>query len=412
MGFFIDIIATPLGWLMWFIYQGIPNYGAALIIFAIVTRTAQFPLGIKQHKSSIKMAAFRPRLDELKKKYGNNKQKYNEEMQKMMSQEGYKPLGGCLPQLVPFVLLFGLLEVVYKPLTYIVRITAELKDSAVEVANSLGAEFLENLLGSNALKDGAINVGNRLLDLNLIKLFNNSEAVELMKGNGHVEFVENFTDKIGRIDLSFFWIPGTDLSVIPTLAFNLLILVPIIAGAVTFMSTMLTMRISPTAQLGDQSGSGMMKGMTYIMPLLTVWMSFMFPVGLSLYWMIGGALGVVQAIILNKMYNPKELIAKEQEAMKARRKPSKKKVIYAETEEDVDNGGDINENTDDENADNKKRTPEQISAKEYEKRRIAEARKKLEETYGDDDVESGDNIKYNTKPKGKYNKNPKNKNLK
>ena len=370
MGFITDIIATPMGWLMWLIYSVVHNYGIALIIFGIITKAAQFPLGIKQHKTSIEMASFRPKLDALKKKYGNNKVKYNEEMQKMMSEEGYKPLGGCLPQLVPIILIFGLLDVVYKPLTYVLRISEDIINKGFEIARGIDLSILE-AAGAKALETDA---PGRFQQLDLIKLIQQAGVNPDVPGSILNNFDPDFVHKVQDFGLTFL---GINLGDVPTLAFNVLIIVPIFAGAIAMASTLISMRISPTMQMSAEAGGGggIAKGMMYFMPLLTLFFSFAFPVGLSLYWMMGNILAVGQALILNKMYNSKELIAQKQKEMEERKKSSKKKkVIVVESDDDEDA----------ENGKGKKKSTKKITEKNPQNKKIAEARRLLAEQYGEE----------------------------
>ncbi|KAA3384621.1 hypothetical protein F1912_12440 [Akkermansia muciniphila] len=80
MNFIYTIFGYPLGWVMWLCYNVIKNYGVALIVFTIILRIVQFPLSIKQQKSSARMALFKPKMDALQKKYKNDKAKQQEEM--------------------------------------------------------------------------------------------------------------------------------------------------------------------------------------------------------------------------------------------------------------------------------------------------------------------------------------------
>ena len=83
MGIVSEIIGIPLGWVMWLCYKVVRNYGVALIIFTLITKMLMFPMSLKRQKSSIKMAMIKPKLDNIQKKYANNKEKLNEEMMKL-----------------------------------------------------------------------------------------------------------------------------------------------------------------------------------------------------------------------------------------------------------------------------------------------------------------------------------------
>ena len=73
------------------------------------------PLMIKQQKSMAKMSVFTPMVNEIQQKYKNNQEKMQEEMVKLQQEYGYSPTAGCLPMLVNMLVLFGMVEVVYRP---------------------------------------------------------------------------------------------------------------------------------------------------------------------------------------------------------------------------------------------------------------------------------------------------------
>ncbi|MEG0614410.1 MAG: membrane protein insertase YidC, partial [Oscillospiraceae bacterium] len=134
MGFIGEIIGYPLGWIMWAIYQVFHNYGIAIVIFTIITRALLTPLSAKQEKSSARMMAFQPKLKALEKKYGKNKEKMQEEQMKLYSEEGINPMGSCLPLLIQFPILFGIIDVVYRPLTHILRFGSDIIEKASKIA--------------------------------------------------------------------------------------------------------------------------------------------------------------------------------------------------------------------------------------------------------------------------------------
>lgn len=119
MNFIYSLIGTPLGYILYFIYEiGITNIGIAIILFTFIIKLAMLPLSIKQQKNTAKSAIFAPKVKEIQQKYRNNQQKQQEELQKLQ-QQGYSPMGGCGTMILTFLILFGVLDVVYKPMTHI-----------------------------------------------------------------------------------------------------------------------------------------------------------------------------------------------------------------------------------------------------------------------------------------------------
>ena len=119
------ILGVPLGYVMEWIYNLIPNYGWDIIIFTIVIRLISIPLQLNQQKSMAKMSAFQPMIADIQKKYKDKPEKQQEELLKLQQEYGYKPTAGCMPMLVNFLVMFGVIEVVYRPLQRIFHIGAD-----------------------------------------------------------------------------------------------------------------------------------------------------------------------------------------------------------------------------------------------------------------------------------------------
>ena len=106
MQFIMKIFGWPLGFVMLgcYLLTG-NNYALAITVFTIITKLALIPLSVKQQKEQAKMAIFQPKLKRIQEKYGNNKERYNEEIQKLYTEEGYNHMSGCLPSLIQFPIL-------------------------------------------------------------------------------------------------------------------------------------------------------------------------------------------------------------------------------------------------------------------------------------------------------------------
>lgn len=150
MTWLYSIIGTPLGYILYFIYEFIcSNVGVAIIIFTFIVKLVLLPIYIKQQKSTAKSSVFQPKVMEIQQKYRNNQQKQQEELMKLQ-QQGYKPYSGCLPMLLSFLILFGVIDVVYKPMTHIVHLNDEAiegmveKSYSVEIASYFTEEYNTN----------------------------------------------------------------------------------------------------------------------------------------------------------------------------------------------------------------------------------------------------------------------------
>ena len=104
--------------------------------------------------SSVKMAMVKPKLDNAQKKYANNKDKLNEEMMKIYQEAGYNPMSGCLPLLIQFPILFGVINVVYNPLTHIVRLSKDVIAQAQTIAQGIEGITFSAAMPQMAIIDG------------------------------------------------------------------------------------------------------------------------------------------------------------------------------------------------------------------------------------------------------------------
>ena len=225
MNWLTNIIGVPLGWIMWLLYSVIQNYGIVLILFTVLVKALMFPLSVKQQKATAKMSVFQPKIQEVQKKYEKNKEKQQEEMMKLYETHGYNPMSGCLPMLLPFIILFGLIDVIYRPLTHILHISSDAISKATEL-----------LAGT-----GIANTGRPELDI--LTHINDPVLVNGLAGD--------VVSKIQNFDYSLF---GIDLSVVPTWDWNWFLLIPILSGVTSFLVSMVSMKMNPAT---NQQASGM-----------------------------------------------------------------------------------------------------------------------------------------------------------
>lgn len=378
MGFISELIGWPLGWVMWLGYQVLRNYGVALIFFTFVTKMIMFPLTLKQQKSNVKMALIKPKLDSIQKKYANNKEKLNEEMMKLYQEEGYNPMSGCLPLLIQFPILFGLINVVYNPLTHIIRLSKDVITQCLEIARGM-----EQVIVNASMPQISIIQGVKLQPELFSSLLNPQQI-----------------EKISNFNMSFF---GIDLTAVPTMAFNALIIIPILSGLTSFLISIQSMKQAETTA-GE--GGNTMKGMMYIMPLFSLFFCFQVPAGVGLYWVISNVLAYLQSMYMNKKYNPQEMAekaraeqaareeAERQERLENRKKARQEMIEYqAEAEAAAQAAkGKKKKNTEVETpkAPDEETIKKGMTAKEINRMKLAAARKRDAEKYGEEYVEVTD----------------------
>ena len=111
----IGLIATPLGYLLSFLYGFIQNYGITLLVFTLIVKICLYPLYAKQVKSTVRMGEMQPKMKELHTKYANDKQILNAKLMEMYKQEKFNPMSGCLPILLQMPIIFALFMLLRNP---------------------------------------------------------------------------------------------------------------------------------------------------------------------------------------------------------------------------------------------------------------------------------------------------------
>ena len=130
-------LGYAFGYILWGIFYVLQNFGLAIIAFTLVVKLILLPFSVKQQKSMAGTAKMQKKQQELREKYANNKQKLQEEMNKLYEKEGVKPMGGCLTSIVPIIVLFGIFYAVAQPLTNTLHINSQSIQSAISYVNTI-----------------------------------------------------------------------------------------------------------------------------------------------------------------------------------------------------------------------------------------------------------------------------------
>lgn len=274
-----NIINIPLGWVLEFLarlFGG--NFAASVFVFTLLANVALIPLSIKSQKSSVQQTRIKPKLDELKKRYGDDKQKYSEAMQQLYGEENVSMSGGCLPMILRLVLMLSIYWLIMSPLTYLLHI-----DSATvsEAAKQLGV------------------AANGRSELQII------EAVR----NGTLNIPE-IADKLGNLNFNLF---GLNLTQTPKFSFDifhdaqLIWVMPIIA----FLAQMLTSALSMMMQKKINPDAPNMAGMMLTMPLISLFIGFSLPGGVTFYWACSSLIGGLIQLAVQQFYGPHKMLSRE-----------------------------------------------------------------------------------------------------
>ena len=215
MGLIGNILGTPLGYIMKLCYDVINNYGIAIIIFTLLTKVILFPISLMVQKNSIKMIKMKPRLDSLKYQYVDDKDALLDAQSDLYKQEKYNPFAGIVPLLIQLPLIFGLIDVVYRPLKHILHFSQN-------AINAFTSKTME-LTGVTSLGSSPeLAVLRNVADPANYDAYMSCQS-EALSGTEVSQMIE----KMRAVDMNFL---GFDLSAVPGFALNLLVLIPVLAG--------------------------------------------------------------------------------------------------------------------------------------------------------------------------------------
>ena len=277
-----ELLGTMLYWFSQ-LFGGYYVFG--LLLYALLFKLLFLPFAIKQQKNQIKMAELTPKIELIKAKYKGRTdqatmQKQQQEIMEFQQKEGYNPMAGCLPMLLQFPIIIFLYNVIRNPLSHICRLADE---TVVAINNLVNPDnFIE-----------VEKIAEKFKSIDQIKL------VGMIRDYG----AENIN--IEGVDLSRlpdFTLFGTNLGNTPSLAdFSWLVLVPVIAAALTWLSMFLTRKWnSNPAQMQDQNANASLQMMDLMMPAMTLFMAFGFSSMMGIYWIYQSALGILQTFIISK----------------------------------------------------------------------------------------------------------------
>ena len=334
------ILGVPLGYVMEWIYNLIPNYGWDIIIFTIVIRLLSIPLQLNQQKSMAKMSAFQPMIMDIQTKYKDKPEKQQEELMKLQQDYGYKPTAGCLPMLLNFLVMFGVIGVVYNPLERIFHISAAALTAAGEALTASGVAFTAITRDTTIIAQ--VLAGNS----GLLQCFTEAQIATITEFSQHMSFL------------------GIDLTRVPQIGLSLDLVLPLLSVVTMFLSTHISMKAS------GQQMQGSMKVTMYLMPLMYLFFCFTYPLAFSLYYVISNIVMTVQTQVMRKIYDPEKMKEQVRAEIASRRKEEKRGVKSTTIKVQDEKTGEVVEKN--------------ISASEMNKRRLEYARQQDAERYKDE----------------------------
>ena len=306
---FAYYILTPFTWLLQLFYDLTGSYGFALILFAVVVKLILFPFSLKGKKSMIQMNMLQGKMQQIQRKYANDKQRQNLEIQKLYEKEKVNPMGGCLWSLLPIFILLPLYAIIRQPIKYMLGLPPEQINTLIDVLNQYAATAI----------DPSKNAYYQLIASNV--LFENFDAVVSNPA------VAAFADNLKQLDFSFL---GLALSTIPTwkiwtieLNWNAIgtFLIPIISACTGLLFSIISMRtnqLNKNQPESDQAKSTS-RTMMIMSPVISLWVGYSMPAAMSIYWVSNNVLSLGQELlagrILKKDYEAAAAARAEQERL-------------------------------------------------------------------------------------------------
>lgn len=288
----MSFLASIFGTILNFIYNIVNNYGFAIILFSILLKVVLLPLSIKQQKTMIKTTKLQEQMKALQFKYKNNPEKLNQETIRLYKSENMSPFSGCLSAILQLVILLAVFYMVKSPLTFV---------------KGVSEEDINNY--KNELQSANLEVNQAYPEISIIR----HKGKEDEKVYLNMEFLGLDLSKVAMQNLS-------DPKVY---------IIPILYILSTFISTKLTTSMNKKDKdkkllndhVEEYEGESkevkeevqevdMMeqtnKSMSLLMPIMSISISLVAPLGLALYWLTSNVLMILERVFMNKYFKSKE----------------------------------------------------------------------------------------------------------
>ena len=265
--------ANMFGYLLNFIYEIVKNYGLAIIFFSIIIKIVLLPLSIKQQKTMKKSVKIQEKMKELQFKYKNNPEMLNKETMALYKSENMSPFSGCFSSIIQIILLLSVFFLVQSPLTYMRKVDTAVIDDYKSKIEQQGESV------------GGLNY----------------PEIRIIKENGQ-------QDETVYINMEFL---GLDLSMVPlsdSTDYRAFIIPALyVISSLVSMRLSLNMNKKKKKENGEEGQNNEMdaiaeanKNMMYIMPVMSLSISLIAPLGLALYWLVNNLLMIVEKLVMNK----------------------------------------------------------------------------------------------------------------
>lgn len=282
--------ARIFGYVLNFIYGIVNNYGLAIIIFTILLRLILLPSNLKQQKTMKKTAKIQKKMNEIQDKYSNDPVRLNQEVRNLYAEEHMNPFSGCLSSILQIIIVISMFMLVSNPLTYMKQLSNDkIKDYTKQVKEQNDGE-----------------------NINYIE-------IAIIKSLGK-------TEKEVNLNMDFL---GLDLSDVPSKNYKDLkvFIIPLLYVSTSILSMKLTTAMTEKKKKNEaikaekedeklvkvekkseeeDAMESMNRTMRYMMPVMTVSIALIAPLGLALYWFVSNLLMILERLFVNKFVKEEE----------------------------------------------------------------------------------------------------------
>ena len=296
----LSFFANIFGYVLQLLYNIVGNYGWAIILFSVLVKAIMIPISIKQQRTMKKNQKIQEEVKQIQFKYKNEPEKMNQEMMALYKREGMSPFSGCLSSIIQIVLLFSVFLLVRQPLTYMVKMDADVISK------------MENVITEQ--EEGNKNAYAEIAVIQYVNNLDNKTSVSKDESFDMKEYAEQ-----ANLNMDFF---GIDLSQVPKNNWKdvKVLIIPILYIISSFVSIRLSMNtnnkqnkekklITDGKEQEEEKYNPMddaNKTMVWMMPIMSVSIAAIAPLGLALYWLMNNILMIVERLVYNKIFEKEE----------------------------------------------------------------------------------------------------------
>lgn len=291
-------ISSLFGYVLNFLYNLVNNYGIAIILFTILLRLILLPITILQQKSMKKNEKMQEKMREIQTKYKNDPERLNQATIDLYKTEKMNPFSGCLISILQILIILSVFWVVSMPLTYMKGLNKVAYDESAEDSKQTVVEYYSNKL---------------------------KEENENQKASyTEIAIIDKYGVEDERVSLNMNFL-GLDLSKVPSQNFSdpKVYILPILYVITSVLSIKITNNMQgkkkkKTVEVLDknenpeeqsmESMEQMTKSMNYMVPIMSISIAFIAPLGLALYWFVSNLLMILERVITDKFFKKEKEI--------------------------------------------------------------------------------------------------------